>query len=272
MAYPNGKIPLDKLVHLGGDHYLMPGTAIRWAGFVADVKAETGVTMRITPGPNGYRWYEAQVDAKKDACARGRCGDAADPGDSSHGGQWRGTETCAIDVTNWADIPWKTFERLAEKWGFIVLFFPWEKWHIIDPNPWVTPSATGAGGAEDVGMTSEEWRQFQVLAGNVNEIKTAVANINAWISEGGPGVEKGAAKPGTVAARVINVDRQVTGADGQQINLVQHVLDVKKIAAQGGVTEAQADHIAEAVAKAVGLDPAALAKAVNDDAAARLVD
>lgn len=81
-------------------------------------------------------------------------------------------------------------------------------------------------------MNSEEWRQFQVLAANVNKLVERVDNINAWISEGGPGVTEAAAKPGTVAARVINLDRQVTGADnfGKQVGptVAERLIDVQQ--------------------------------------------
>lgn len=101
----------------------------------------------------------------------------------------------------------------------------------VDPLAYMTAAAGGdytpLPEGEDE-MSPEEWRQFQVLAGTVNTMAARVANIDAWMSEGGPGVDKGTAKPGTVAARVTNIDRQVTGANGFTSNLVQYVLDIKR--------------------------------------------
>lgn len=104
-------------------------------------------------------------------------------------------------------------------------------WQFFDPTR-VVASGSAAGGSEGNDMNAEEWRQFQVLAANVNKLVERVDNINAWISEGGPGVTKAAAKPGTVAARVINLDRQVTGADqfGKLVGptVADRLVDVQK--------------------------------------------
>lgn len=189
--YTNGRVPLSLLVHLGGQHYLMPGTYQRWIGFVRDVFAERGVYMQITPGPNGYRWYEAQQEERRKACARGRCNDAAEPGDSSHGGPWRGTETCAIDVNNWASIPWATYKRLAEKWGFIVLYFSWEKWHLVDPNPWAAPAGAGSSGENgntpatpsiDLALLRRQKEQTMYIKGTSNpEVYNVFTDANGQV-------------------------------------------------------------------------------------------
>lgn len=62
-------------------------------------------------------------------------------------------------------------------------------------------------------MNDFDRQQIQALGEKLNKALERLDNINAWISEGGPGVTKAMAKPGTVAARVINLDRQVTGTD-----------------------------------------------------------
>lgn len=128
----------------------------------------------------------------------------------------------------------------------------------IDPVPFITTlintgtPGTGAGSAEDMGMTAEEWRQFQVLAATVNATASRVANIDAWVSAGGAGVEQGTAADGTIASRVINIDRQVTGANGTSVNLVQHVLDIKDAMGSGGS------------GSGVVIDYSRIAKEVND--------
>lgn len=152
MTYPNGRIPLSMLVHLGGEHYLPHGTASRWLWLVAAARDKYGVTLRITKGPNAYRWFEAQVDAKQEATAAGRPQDAAAPGFSTHGGVVDGQEVMAIDVANWADLAddedlaWARFVALCRMAGLTVLFIPWERWHIVDQNDvWAVPAwATAA--------------------------------------------------------------------------------------------------------------------------------
>lgn len=84
------------------------------------------------------------------------------------------------------------------------------------------------------------------MSNATNQLK--LDNVTGWICGGGAGVNQGDAENGTIAARVINldrqltgadnfpssiagrivnIDRQLTGADGQAVNLVQHVIDLK---------------------------------------------
>lgn len=141
--FPNGGIPGHLLVEVGPYHWLTPGTAQRWAGLVADVLANEGVRLRITPGKNAYRDYEGQVFAKDNACAEGDCNDAADPGTSSHGGEYRGRDSMAIDVANWGELGQAKWYAYCRKHGFEPGFFDWEPWHIIDWAPYTMPSPSG---------------------------------------------------------------------------------------------------------------------------------
>jgi hypothetical protein len=141
--YANGKIPFTELVQVGPNHWLTPATAARWKAFQADVLANEGVLLQITPGYNAYRPLDQQVAEKQKACARGRCNDAADPGLSSHGGMFRGTITMAIDVTNWGLIGKAKFYAYARKHGFEPGFFDWEPWHLIDWAPFEMPATAG---------------------------------------------------------------------------------------------------------------------------------
>lgn len=145
--YANGQIPLRELVAVGPKQYLTPGTAARWATMVADGKRLHGVTLRISKGENGYRSYAGQVEARRYWTDRGKPGNAAYPGTSSHGGVFRGRDAMAIDVGNWAVIGQAKFYALARKHGFEPGFFDWEPWHLIDWNPWSTPKPAGSGGA-----------------------------------------------------------------------------------------------------------------------------
>lgn len=102
---------------------------------------------------------------------------------------------------------------------------------VVDPMQFFSGSVPAGGGTNPIGedeMNDQDRQQFQILAATVNAMSAKVANIDAWVSEGGPGVDKGLAKPGTVASRVINLDRQLTGANGWKVNLVQHALDIKR--------------------------------------------
>lgn len=155
MSYPNGAIPLEKLVHLGGEHYLPPGTAARWQWLVAQAREKYGVTLRITQGPNGYRWLDAQWKTFREEPA----GNAAYPGTSSHGGIWDDRVCMAIDVANWQDLggkaAWGRFAALCRLAGFTVLLFDWEPWHITDFNdPWAVPD--WAAGKTPLTPESEE--------------------------------------------------------------------------------------------------------------------
>lgn len=136
-GYANGRFPLSQMVHLGGDHYLPPGTAARWRWLVAQAWLKYGVLLRITIGWNGYRPYVIQVEY------RNRLGIwAAVPGLSSHGLVYRGQEVAAIDVDNWAVLGWARFSALCRLAGFTVDFVtPQELWHIGDFNDiWVVPA------------------------------------------------------------------------------------------------------------------------------------
>ena len=149
MAYHNGQVPLDRLVKLGEQLYLPPGTAARWLWLVAEGKRRFGVTFCVTgpssrgwDGWNGYRPLDIQRKYKN---AFGQW--AASPSHSSHGGFYQGQEVFAIDVANWAAVSWANFRALANEAGFRVDFVsPREQWHIGDfNNPWVVPAFAGCG-------------------------------------------------------------------------------------------------------------------------------
>lgn len=139
--YPNGQIPEKVLVKFGVEHWTTPGTLVRWNAMVADVKKNEGVTLRITGGPNAYRnlaWQQFYWDTLPYP-------QAARPRTSSHGGAFKGKDTMALDVDNWALIGKAKFYAYARKHGFEPGYFSWEPWHIIDWNPWVVPAPSGGG-------------------------------------------------------------------------------------------------------------------------------
>lgn len=145
--YKNGFIPVSELVLIEGNHLATRGTAARWENLKTDVLYHEGVTLRITGGENAYRSYSGQVFARKNACAEGRCDDAAEPGFSSHGGSLNGRDSGAIDVSNWADIGIVKFYDYCRRNGFEPGYFDWEPWHIIDWAPYTLPASAAGGDA-----------------------------------------------------------------------------------------------------------------------------
>jgi hypothetical protein len=55
-----------------------------------------------------------------------------------------------------------------------------------------------------------------------------VMNLRGWVWAGGPDVDAGAAHPATVAGRTINVDRQVTGAQGFTPSVAERVINIEQ--------------------------------------------
>lgn len=136
-GYANGRYPLSMMVHLGGLHYLPPGTAARWRWLVQQAFEKYGVILIITPGWNGYRPFDIQVQYKKEL---GQW--AATPGLSSHGLIYGGKQVAAVDVHNWGVLGWARFMALCRLAGFTVDFVkPQELWHIGDFNDiWTVPA------------------------------------------------------------------------------------------------------------------------------------
>ena len=138
-GFGNGRYPLSMMVHLGGLHYLPPGTAARWRWLVQQAFEKYGVILIITAGWNGYRPFDIQVQYKKDLGVW-----AAAPGYSSHGLIYLGKQVAAVDVHNWGVLGWARFKALCRLAGFTVDFVsPQELWHIGDFNDiWTVPAFT----------------------------------------------------------------------------------------------------------------------------------
>ncbi|MDR6867541.1 hypothetical protein J2Y69_002145 [Microbacterium resistens] len=163
--YPNGEIPLSVLVQVpgqeGDDAWLSAATCGRWLALKQYVYETWGVIIWIVPGYNAYRPLANQVHAKEQACAEGRCQDAADPGWSSHGGRYiqpgsdrDGQESLAIDVGGYEVLDRDDWYAACRRHGFEPGFFPWEPWHIIDWDPQIglpgpTSSTTPTSPEED---------------------------------------------------------------------------------------------------------------------------
>ena len=141
MAYPNGRVPLNLLVHLGGNLYMFPGTYRRWLNLVDLVQRRHSVTLRITRGNelwndwSGYRSYDAQVIYKIKLPDL-----AAKPGYSSHGGSYGGRESGAFDVNNWASIGKDAFFKACRDVDLTPGIDSREPWHVVDYAPCTVPA------------------------------------------------------------------------------------------------------------------------------------
>lgn len=152
MMYPNGEVPLSKLIHVSGNIWLPPGTLARVNWAIEQAHAKYGVRLRITGQNsshwntwNGYRPLSAQILYRN---AYGVM--AAVPRTSSHGGTYRGQEVFAADFDNWAELGWARFSAIMRLAGLTVDFVtPTERWHVGDfNNVWFVPSfASGGGGS-----------------------------------------------------------------------------------------------------------------------------
>lgn len=161
-TYKNGKIP-DHLLIRRGDFLLTAGTWAKFDDLVERVKNRTGVTLRIstgstvaTRGAGAFRTYTMQVLVKAYWTVRGKSRMAAYPGTSSHGGEYKGADALAIDITNYGQVPLHVFFEEGRNAGFQMGYFdgkngkPYEPWHIIDRNPYRKVPSTAGGNAKPI--------------------------------------------------------------------------------------------------------------------------
>jgi hypothetical protein len=167
-------VPDHALVFLGAGvnadghwEHLLPAGAVRKHRALVELgKQRRGRTLTITTGWNGYRPIAAQRVARANACARGRCGDAATVGTSSHGGEYQGRDVFAIDYSNWAWV-WGTqaaFYAACREVGLEPGVFSWEPWHVIDRDPWAASPAGNEHPNEGVFMALTEDEEREILA------------------------------------------------------------------------------------------------------------
>lgn len=167
-TYKNGKIP-DHLLIRRGDFLLTAGTWAKFDDLVERVKNRTGVTLRIstgstvaTRGAGAFRTYTMQVLVKAYWTARGKSRMAAYPGTSSHGGEYKGADALAIDITNYSQIPLHVFFEEGRNAGFQMGYFdgrngrPYEPWHIIDRNPYRAVPKPAGGNAKPIIIPAPE--------------------------------------------------------------------------------------------------------------------
>lgn len=149
-SYANGRFPLNKFVHRGGNIYLTPSLNARWNEMVRLGVDKYGVRLYITGdidglgGWNGYRPYDPQVAYRAHYGIM-----AALPGTSSHGGIYQNREVFALDIANVGalapgnqSLANARLTALAKMVGLTVNFVrPTEWWHVGDfNNAWVVPT------------------------------------------------------------------------------------------------------------------------------------
>lgn len=105
----------------------------------------------------------------------------------------------------------------------------------INPRSYYANRTTG--GSMSVPNQTEQWRQFQVLAGTINNMSSQLAtmslrveNLAAWVYAGGKGVDDLIAAEGTLAQLVLEMHR-LLGAD-QALNAIGPTESSKTVTAR----------------------------------------
>lgn len=80
----NGRIPLDKLVKVGGNNYLRQDAAVAFRAMKREAKKD-GINIVFSGAQSGYRDYETQERLFHEKGDSDTGGLAADPGTSNHG-------------------------------------------------------------------------------------------------------------------------------------------------------------------------------------------
>ena len=105
---------------------------------------------------------------------------------------------------------------------------------------WATNYAGGtistAGLAGGGGTIIEEFLMALTDAQQA-ELYTAVMNLQGYVWKGGDSVNRGIGDPGTVFGRVFNMDRQLTGANGQYVgtNAIARLAEIQGKVGTGGI-------------------------------------
>lgn len=156
-TYKNGYVPLTVLISFGSgvDQYgawewlLSPATYARHRRLVEIAFKRTGVRLSPSKGYSCYRPYLFQVKYRQEHGVW-----AAVPGTSSHGGEFQGRDSLAIDYGNWSAVyggdraAFYADVRAAGLTPGVISpanGFPDEPWHVVDFDPWgPVPAFDGA--------------------------------------------------------------------------------------------------------------------------------
>ncbi|GAB2519377.1 hypothetical protein [Paramicrobacterium agarici] len=284
--YRNGRIPASQLVWFWAlNQYgkrerfrATRATAARLTAFIDDVKTNEGVQLYITSGPNVYRDYGQQVGMRAKYAALGKPLQAAYPGTSSHGGEYRGRDSLAADIYNYDAIPWATFVKYAKKHGLITNFVtPTEYWHIGDPNPFSMPSTGGTGlklssraekqiasifDAIFVGGTSMD-DDGRSISQSLAEIRTLTSKPIQRDGKDIP-VRQDNADTGTIVREIRTLTTTPIKRGDKEVPVRQDNADTGTLVREVLATVKAQKAAIEALAVAKGADPDAIAKAVED--------
>ncbi|WP_447948205.1 hypothetical protein [Microbacterium maritypicum] len=291
-SYRNGYIPDNLLITFNvgystGEgqwkHQLSAGTYSKHLALVALARKNTGLTLAISNGWGAYRPYPAQVYARK---VHGN--GAATPGTSSHGGFWEGQQTLAIDYGNWSYVYGgnrSAFYRDARAVGFEPGLispqrgYPDEPWHVVDKNPWAAGSAAAGNSTEDDMSVDDIYNARDADNRNMldlgRQIRSDLAAIRAELLKAARlNIESDYAAMAGILQRGYKYDVRPGGV-GADWKLGPTVFESLSGAQGAALTADQVKAVADAVVKAIGkptvtIDYAAIADAVNDDAAKRL--
>jgi hypothetical protein len=262
-TYSNGRVPytvvsvvLAKGTDSNGywEFRCTPAFAARWAFAKREAERRFGRTIYIRTGWNIYRPYDVQYAARRRACASGNCNGAAVEGSSSHGGNWGGRDCLAVDVDP-NGLTWDQVDQAMEAAGFSARLITeamsgikgGERWHYIDFN---------AFGAIPAGMNAKPFEEDDMPL-NADTDYPAFRDM---------------------LFRALKWDVRTNGA-GPDWNLGPTVWErfnsVEAAAKASNVSPEQVKAIADAIIAKIQvpapvIDYAAVAKAVNDDAAGRM--
>lgn len=242
-TYANGLWPwVGVLVEIGSGRE-SDGSIWRWLGTPATIARfrfaqrysleKFGREIGIRSGWNLYRPIEIQQIARQNACASGNCSGAAYPGSSSHGGDWNGADSLAIDIDpnglSWAQV-WEACRAAGFICGAItekISGIPGgEPWHVIDPNP--LSAVPASGGATDfpggflMALNDEQQQQLY----------NSVANLYAAMFAGGPSMKDGGRGVSQTLGDLMSaarpwVNRMDAAGVVRQISWLQELADVK---------------------------------------------
>ena len=198
--YPNGEIPARLLVSRparGGTCLMMPGTAVKFDRLVALGRERYGWTPVVSGPDDAYRTRPRQQHYWDTLPFP----QAAAPGTSSHGGDYRGRESGALDIGNWAEIGKVAFYQLAQDAGFEPNFFDWEPWHLLDWSPWSVPpkptiiqELTDMDKAQIIHLFTKGRRTWALIGATVPggvRTTTSQETVNAWALIYGPSKDAG---------------------------------------------------------------------------------
>lgn len=221
-TYANGLIPRSTLTLITSGHRLRADAAAAFKRLDDAFYAKFGKRISVT---DGYRDLAQQVAVK---AIKGVF--AATPGKSNHGWGLALDLGSRINLATSAEHEW--MDANAHRYGWVNpawardsiasngQFEPWH-WEYVP----ALDQHDGIGDAVTARPATPTQKGFLMALSDAQQeqLRLDVTNIAAWLFGGGAGVDAGTAARGTVAQRVINLDRQLTGAQDNDVNIVDAV-------------------------------------------------